>query len=252
VAKRQSKPWPARTQLACIRCSGTFTVSASQLGRRYCSYQCCADHRRESGAWPASGERLVRACEVCAAPMSLPPSRSAARYCSQACIVKWRERKFSGSRYRPEAHVTVNCGWCGATFSTLYCRLKSGRGRYCSATCRASYSARRCQNRVSGEETRFGDALRRAGMEPLPQHRIGRWTVDFYFPSWGIAVEFDGEYWHSLPRMIEKDQRKAAYLRGRKVALVRVPERLWLDAPDRALGLVSGAITQIKTMCRAG
>lgn len=235
-----------RSQFTCARCSAAFSAPPSQK-RKFCSYSCCVSHRRETGAWPRSAPALHMTCEVCEGSFEVPPSRKGARFCSQACMLKWRAPVLSANRYRPETHTTAVCRWCSEGFATRWCKIRAGRGRFCSRQCRAAYSANMCQNRVSGAEIRFGAALAAVGLNPLSQHRIGRWTVDFYFPSHGLAVEFDGEYWHSLPRMIEKDARKTAALQGSGVRLLRVPERLWLDDPGGAVQLVSDAIQNIET-----
>lgn len=237
----------ARPQHVCERCGIAFSTYPSKPVARYCSYACCAATRRETGAWPRSEQRIACTCERCGAVSMLTPSRAAvARFCSSACMLEWRAPVLSAARYQPETHTTTECGWCLRTFATRWCILRSGRGRFCSRQCRAAYSARRCQSRVSKAETAFGEAMSRAGLSPVAQHRIGRWTVDFFFPSHGLAVEFDGEYWHSLPRVIEKDARKTKALAKSRVRLVRVPERVWLDDPAAAVGLVVAALAGVR------
>lgn len=56
----------------------------------------------------------------------------------------------------------------------------------------------------------------------VPQRRIGRYSVDFYIPDKNLIVECDGDYWHSLPGMPEKDARKDAFLTGKGYKIVRL------------------------------
>ena len=42
-------------------------------------------------------------------------------------------------------------------------------------------------------------ALDELGIEHVPQYRIETYLYDVYLPNNGILIEYDGEYWHSLP-----------------------------------------------------
>lgn len=241
---------PPQAQFVCESCSKSFSAQASRGARRYCSYGCCADYRKQTGKYPRSVERVIKKCQVCGSEIQCLPSQAKRRFCSQACMIKWRGAVLSSAFSRPETKTIVECRWCGALFKTYYCKISAGRGRFCSRTCRAAYSANRCQNRISKAETRFVSALLDSGLRPSTQHRIGKWTVDVYFSSYGLAVEFDGEYWHSLPHVIEKDKRKSSYLEKRGIQLLRVPERLWLECPDEAIDLVQDALDVIRRRLR--
>jgi very-short-patch-repair endonuclease len=41
--------------------------------------------------------------------------------------------------------------------------------------------------------------------------RLGKFVPDFYSPSRKVIIEVDGIYWHSLPKIREKDTFKRAY-----------------------------------------
>lgn len=102
-------------------------------------------------------------------------------------------------------------------------KLKHGRRKYCSRSCAV---LARPQFRVS----KIGDAaidafLAQAPMLALREHRIGRWTVDLAIPTENVVIELDGEYWHSLPAMRERDERKDADLRRRGWTVRRVVMR---------------------------
>ena len=60
--------------------------------------------------------------------------------------------------------------------------------------------------------------------------------VDIYVPSRKLAIECDGEYWHSKPRAIENDLRKTEMLKDAGYKVLRLwgteihkmtPEDLW-------------------------
>lgn len=231
-------------QKVCENCSNSFTVPPSLNARRFCSYACNLKHRQKTGIWPIQKDRIEVKCEVCGGLSLVTKSKKGQRFCSQKCMLVWRAPIISAKRYQIETHAHLVCEWCSSEFTTPRSRIKDGRGRFCSRTCRASYVTHRCQSRVSAVETKFADALEAKGLKFLRQHRIGRWTVDIYFPSHGLAVEFDGEYWHSLPRVIEKDGRKTKSLANR-CTLLRIPERLWIDNPEAALNRVMAALDEV-------
>lgn len=52
----------------------------------------------------------------------------------------------------------------------------------------------------------------------------GLWIVDALVPGARIAIECDGEYWHSQPEMMKRDAKKDAYLKSRGYRVFRFPE----------------------------
>lgn len=66
------------------------------------------------------------------------------------------------------------------------------------------------------------DAL---GIKNEPEKAIGRYPVDFYLPDYNMVIECDGDYWHSLPKSIERDARKDKYLTAHGYKVVRLREK---------------------------
>ena len=244
VAQRAARP-----QFICQECFSGFSTAPSAARRgnpRFCSKGCGYSYRKRTGDHAASKPKISVTCEVCSVSSYVHPSKSAQRFCSQKCMIVWRSGILSARRYRPETHIDCTCQWCGAVFETAKSRLDGSRGKFCSRQCLGSASVRK-QGRISVREQQFGCALESAGAQIVRQHRIGRWTVDFYSPSFGVAVEFDGEYWHGTESGIARDIRKDIDLRSKGIRIVRVPERLWLQNPSKAVRLaldgINGAAT---------
>lgn len=57
------------------------------------------------------------------------------------------------------------------------------------------------------------------------EYRIGRFSVDVYVPSLKLAYEADGEYWHGLPGVAEKDARRDAYMLEQGIQTIRYTEK---------------------------
>ena len=52
----------------------------------------------------------------------------------------------------------------------------------------------------------------------------GRFLVDAYIPSLNLIIEADGDYWHSLDRVVKKDKAENAYLTKCGYNLLRLSE----------------------------
>lgn len=57
-------------------------------------------------------------------------------------------------------------------------------------------------------------ALSKKGIEVRRQYPIaGRYLADFCIPSMKVIIECDGDYWHSLPEISERDKKRDLYLK---------------------------------------
>jgi very-short-patch-repair endonuclease len=77
----------------------------------------------------------------------------------------------------------------------------------------------------------------------IPEHRVGRFSVDLALPLLNVAVELDGEYWHSLPKMIDRDRRKDEALQAAGWSVVRVVIHR-TDTPQGLARRITAAIKQ--------
>jgi very-short-patch-repair endonuclease len=84
-------------------------------------------------------------------------------------------------------------------------------------------------------ETQFFDHLESTGLRLERQVRVRQFVVDAVCMNRNVVIEFDGEYWHSLERIKQKDERKADAIAWAGYKLVRVPERDWLDKPEATI-----------------
>ena len=64
-----------------------------------------------------------------------------------------------------------------------------------------------------------------AGIVHEREHPILTYSVDFYVLSRNVVIECDGDYWHSLPGVVERDRRKNEELTCLGYAVVRLSER---------------------------
>ena len=233
----------------CEHCGQIFTRHKSAVKHdppRFCGMACTYASFKVNGQ-PRSKPQIEVVCETCGKHELTSPSRAnTQRFCSQKCMIVWRAPVARLQRFLPAAHAKIKCEWCGDNFETHLCRVKDGRGRFCSRECNGAWTRRNKQNRVSKAETFFGSQLKALGFVFESQHRIGKWVVDFCFVEERLVVEYDGEYWHSLPKAIVRDARKDSRLILDGYSVLRVPERLHIDSPEAAIDLVQNALKRIR------
>jgi very-short-patch-repair endonuclease len=97
---------------------------------------------------------------------------------------------------------------------------------------------------VSLAEREFARFLRKNGFDFDTQVQIKSYIVDVVFPSEHVAVEFDGDYWHDLPRTAAKDRKKDAALRQLGYEVIRVRQTAHEADPAASLARISSAITR--------
>lgn len=51
-------------------------------------------------------------------------------------------------------------------------------------------------------------------------YKIGKYYVDFYFPSINVGIEVDGEYWHNIKNNKEKEKERELFLKN-EIELIR-------------------------------
>lgn len=70
------------------------------------------------------------------------------------------------------------------------------------------------------------NALEKIGVQFEKQKLINdKFVVDAYVPSQNLIIEADGDYWHSLERIIKKDKAENAYLTKCGFKLIRLTEK---------------------------
>lgn len=63
--------------------------------------------------------------------------------------------------------------------------------------------------------------------------------LDIYIPSLNIGIEYDGDYWHSLPDMIERDHKKDSICKEKNIKLIRVKECDWVKNSNEVKNMIS-------------
>lgn len=140
-------------------------------------------------------------CEVCGTETKRNGFRKGlTRFCSYKC-------KYEADR----RYLTIYCALCGKPRTGAPGVVKNLQ--YCSPICVAK------SRRETEPERHVREALGRLAIPFIPQHRVGRYTIDFFLPLLNVAVEVDGAYWHSP----EKDAKKDRALSRVNIQVIRLP-----------------------------
>ena len=72
--------------------------------------------------------------------------------------------------------------------------------------------------------------------EPYEQNKyMFKFYADFYLPKRNMVIECNGEYWHNLPRIIERDKRFQSACEERKIKIIFLMEKDIKANPELAL-----------------
>jgi len=102
---------------------------------------------------------------------------------------------------------------------------------------------------ISAPERLFEKLMNENGYYPISQYSEGMagFMIDFAFPEIKLAIEIDGEYWHSLPNAQKRDKRKNYFLGVKKGwEIIRIPAKDFTNHSDHYIWEVIQTIETLK------
>ncbi len=231
---RECKYTFGRTNRECLFCGKPF-VTTNWLDKIYCSHKCADESKKR---------RVVKTCRVCGKKYEVQEyANKTSKYCSIKCrnkgISKTLKGKFKGEKsslYREKA-VKV-CKYCGKEFKVH--QYRKNTANHCSIRCskldtsektrkQIAESIRKLQKEnpkihpnyilaqkghVTAIEKLIKEELTRRKLKFEIQHRVLSYWIDFAFPNIKLAVECDGERWHSTEEQILRDKKRDERLKN--------------------------------------
>jgi very-short-patch-repair endonuclease len=215
--KKGMIPWNFKGLInkKCLYCNNIFSVSKSETTKRkrkFCSCSCSNKYNRKKVSLALTGRKL-----------------------SQDRIIKMSERM--RGRFAGDKHPNWKGGWKNKLPKCLDCgkRLSNSINKRCK---KCNYKSKefidflalqnsKQQNHkeFTSIEKKVYEELKVRGFLFETQKLINsKFVVDAYIPNLNLVIEADGDYWHSLERVVKKDKVKNAYLTKCGFDLLRLTE----------------------------
>ena len=235
--------------VCCQQCSKEFVTTAARIkgGRgKFCSRFCATQHTflgmkrpprtkehcrklglAHIGQVPWNKGELVKViCEICGKEFSICPGRfkkQPTKFCSRNCQHE-AKRRITGTNHPLWTSEQMACEWCGKIVWVKHCKLHEFK--YCSRKCQGTSTAYFLAQNYgpTGIEQKLIDEFDKRGMHYFWQYKIASWLVDFAFPSYRLAIEADGKYWHGNEKQKQKDANKDHWLNAHKWSIIRLSE----------------------------
>lgn len=213
-----------KVEILCQHCNKAIKVDKSRIGlAKFCSKSCQVKHRAGKKHWHWQGGKVKKSCPICGKAFLEYANVPSHKFCSKKC---------GGIAHRNR--VMVTCPTCGKQRSITVGNFNRGR-RFCNARCHRLH-------RPTSIEYIIQTGLTNAGVEFVPEYRIGRWSIDVFIPAANLAVECDGVYWHRIHK--DRDRRKDKFLRGLGIRVIRLTEQSILSHPEKCFQRVISAMAR--------
>ena len=137
-------------------------------------------------------------------------------------------------------HLTWECT-CGKIFQRTYQNAMQHSGKYCPSC------AMEDKNFTSTGETELADWLKDLGEKVEVQNKtiLGTHFVDMYLPAHKLAIEYNGEYWHSFhPPDYHLAKTESAKTKG--IQLLHFWEHQWKNKKSIMQSIILSKINRTK------
>ncbi len=225
----KSKSQELKIDYVCNGCGKTFQKwPCMKRKTNYCSVNCYRDSTRRDE------KRLCKICKKEFLATQTQIKNGFGIFCSRACQHKtypkqirkvcpkcdkvyfvppcWAsKRNFCSKKCQDDSmrdYVSCVCRCCKKSFEIPRSDLNRGRGTYCSRRCFVSFGG------SSLLELKMEKALIMSKLEFEREVKFKRFHVDFLIEKYKTAIECDGEYWHLLPKVMDRDKRKNTLLQS--------------------------------------
>lgn len=208
-----------RIEKKCIICGKVFYAKRSEIkrGKKYCSLKCYHESQK-TGTWVI--------CKYCGkkfyAAKKAIERNDAGKYCSWKCFRKVQEIKPN--------KIKIKCDYCGKEIYRWRRSIKRNDLHFCSRRCLGCYTIAH-QNNPSSLERKLAGYLIDHNISFICQFKYKLGVADFFIKP-NLIIEVDGDYWHNLPKMIERDKRQTLFLEGEGYTVLRLWEHELNKNPD--------------------
>lgn len=237
--KKGQIPWNKKNKisLTCKQCSKIFFVIPSVLKRKgrgqFCSKE-CFDKSKEI--------KRSRVCVVCGNNFFVKPSRiknkkNGGKYCSNDC----KKKNLKGKGNPKYNQIERKCVNCKKQFLSNFSRIKKGGAKLCSMKCMSQWRVVHPVRifKDTSIELKIKAELDKRNIFYKKNHPLEKTAnVDFYLPIYNIIIQCDGDYWHNLPKAIEKDKRQDKVLKEKGYIIYRFWEHEINESSEQCINRI--------------
>jgi very-short-patch-repair endonuclease len=231
---------PLLYKAVCKVCNKEFPVNKYRIDKAKCCSRAClgkfhigakrsletrmkiADKARGKKHPWQTAQRVESVCLECSKISIVPKSiAKTKKFCSCLCRAAWMKKNLSGFNSPINKRVIKNCEHCGSEFVARGHRLKIGQSKFCSMRCWGIWSRVHMPKKNTNIERMLEAELLKIGVPFESQKAIGNIAVVDFLVSKKLVVQADGDYWHKMPHMAEKDKRQDAQLKDYGFSVLR-------------------------------
>lgn len=239
-----------RINLICAGCGKEFLLKPCWKRKtNYCSLNCY---------WNTTRRKQERQCKVCGKKFwATKPQidhgfgifcsrkcqhetypKQAKKVCPKCgkiyfvCRAWGKKRVFCSKKCQDDSmrdYVSSVCRKCGKKFELTRSDWNRGRGNFCSYRCYLTYRG------PSTLEEKMERVLNIIGIKFEREIKFKRFHVDFLVDKLKLVIECDGEYWHMMPKIQDRDRRKEEYLESLGYRVLRFSGKMIDKFSDKEL-----------------
>ena len=184
-----------------------------------CGFETTEKPSNKNSICPHCGKGRFQGFNFCLCGKWFHPDRLSQKYCSKKCGYLFKKNGGKKGKHYPNTQRArkANCPICGKEFRAV-ADFKGRKQIYCCHDC---YMKSRLETTPEMKVRFFLDSV---GAKYIQEYKIGRFWADFYLIDYNSVIEVDGDYWHSLPEIKEKDKRKDAFLIEKGIRVFHIKE----------------------------
>lgn len=221
----------------CPVCNKEFQ-SLPKLNQIYCSRKC--SDISSLGRIPynkdiRNGEYLI--CAICGKKYyaSLGRIEFGSKYCSWECFSE-SKRRITGEEHPLYSLVEIKCDYCGKVYREKPAKIKMYEHHFCSRRCVGCYETSR-RNNPSNIEKKLAGYLIDHNISFICQFKYKLGVADFFIKP-NLIIEVDGDYWHNLPKVKERDERQTLFLEGEGYTVLHLWEYEINKEPEKCINRI--------------
>lgn len=152
-------------------------------------------------------------CSICNKEYYASPARikQGSKYCSWECFNE-SKRRVTGVRHPLYNQIDILCDYCGKVYKEKPAKIRIYKQHFCSRRCLGCYTISH-QNNPSSIEKKLARYLIDHKISFICQFKYKLGIADFFVKP-NLIIEVDGDYWHNLPNVKERDKRQTVFLEG--------------------------------------